>query len=97
MIITLNDSNIEEAIKKFPYISIKFYAPWCGVSKEKAQNYTEVARIMREDIDTPVPCAKIDAEANPIAHQKYKITHYPTFKFFVNGKDKYTNDLFRVQ
>ena len=96
-VITLDDSNLEEALQKFPYIFVKFYAPWCGVSKSKFQNYTEVARIMREEIDTPVPCARIDAEANPIAHKTHKIGHYPTFKFFINGESKFTNDLFRVK
>lgn len=95
-ILILNDTNIDEAINKFPYILVKFYAPWCGVTKDKYPKFVELADRLRNELDTPVPVAKIDAYNNKKAHQKYVINRYPSFQFFINGELDYNADLFRV-
>jgi len=94
-IIVLDDMTFKRALDEFPLLIVKFYAPWCGVSKEKYGDYIKLAAHFK-DRDMPIHTAKIDGEANPIAHADQKIMRYPTVLLFMSGKPILNHDLFRL-
>jgi protein disulfide-isomerase A1 len=84
-VIVLNDSNFEEAIKKFEFILVEFYAPWCGHCKKLAPEYSGAAKILKES-DPAVPLAKVDATQSQEIATKHGVQGYPTIKFFIKGE-----------
>ena len=83
-VLTVNDSNIDDAIKTNPVFFLKFYAPWCGHCKHLAPEYGKAADIAK---GKKYVFAEIDTTQNEKSSQKYEIQGFPTLKLFINGSD----------
>uniref|UniRef100_A0A8C9I5T5 protein disulfide-isomerase n=1 Tax=Piliocolobus tephrosceles TaxID=591936 RepID=A0A8C9I5T5_9PRIM len=63
-----------------------FYAPWCGYSKPIHPIFDDLAKKVSHLKNLKI--AKIDATVEHISAQKYKLTGYPSFRFFPAGNKK---------
>lgn len=84
-VITLTDSNFQEALDSNPFLLVEFYAPWCGHCKKLAPEY-ETAATTAKALDPPVVLAKVDATVETNLASKYSVKGFPTLKWFVNGE-----------
>ena len=71
-VLVLNDSNFDEAIKKYDFLLADFYAPWCGHwynqinrnSKNLEPTYSELATQLSNNKNIII--AKVDATKHKI-------------------------------
>jgi Thioredoxin. len=82
MVITLNDSNFEMALKENDLIVIEYQANWCGSCRLFAPKYEALSN---EPQFSNVVFAKIDAENNPKAKSIVTFDYIPYFATFKNG------------
>lgn len=89
-VLVLNDDNFDEAIAKYDYLLVEFYAPWCGHCKKLAPEYEAAAEVLAAQ-DPPRTIAKVDAtEAKGLA-DRMQIKGFPTLYFWNQGtKTDYT-------
>lgn len=59
-VLILHDSDFPGILEQFPYILIKFYAPWCGHCQRMAPAYQEAAQELAAK-GSPIKLAKVDA------------------------------------
>lgn len=84
-VLVLGDKNLKEALDKFEFILVEFYAPWCGHCKKLAPEFSKAAKELK-GLDNPVPLAKVDATENPEVAKQFEVQGYPTIKFFIKGQ-----------
>lgn len=77
-VLVLTDENYDFAIKKYPFMMIDYYAPWCGHCKKLAPEYSKAAEILKNG---PAKLAKVDCTKNKQIAQKLSIRSYPTIIF----------------
>lgn len=82
-VIVLDDNNFDEELKKYEYVLVEFYAPWCGHCKALEPEYKKAAELLKG----VGHLAKIDADANRKSGEKHGIQGFPTLKLFRNGKE----------
>lgn len=46
-LLKLGDNDFAQALEEFPYMMVKFFAPWCGHCKKLAPAYLEVADALK--------------------------------------------------
>ena len=46
-LLKLGDNDFAKALEEFPYMMVKFFAPWCGHCKKLAPAYVEVADALK--------------------------------------------------
>jgi protein disulfide-isomerase A1 len=80
-VLLLNDEVFQKALDENQLILVKFYAPWCGNSKELAPAYANASKLLRFK-NSEIKLAKMDATENARTAMRYSIKSYPTIKFF---------------
>lgn len=78
MIKELNDTNFKENIKTGLKL-IEFYAPWCGYCQKQRPILDELSK-------NNIWIGIVNADENPNLVSEYKISGYPTFMLFKEGK-----------
>jgi len=89
-VLVLGDSNFDEAIAKYDYLLVEFYAPWCGHCKKLAPEYAAAAAKLGA-LDPPRYLAKVDATEHKEVSERHGIKGFPTLVFYNQGnKSDYT-------
>jgi len=83
-VLVLSDSNFDDAIAKYDYLLVEFYAPWCGHCKKLTPEFASAAAILGAQ-DPPRYLAKVDATENNEISERHGIKGFPTLYFYANG------------
>ncbi len=81
-IVTLDDKNFDNFIKKFPLTIVDFWASWCAPCKTMAPRLRRLCSIYRNR----AAFGKIDIQKYQKISKKYNISSIPTLIFFRYGK-----------
>jgi len=73
-VLVLDESNLEQSIKKYGILLIDFYAPWCVHCKELAPHFEAAAKVLRSE-PFPVLLAKVDIQKDKNLAKKYEIEY----------------------
>lgn len=81
-VVTLDEKNFDNFIKKYPLSLVDFWAPLCAPCKEIAPRLRRLSKIYKEK----VAFGKLDTQKNPEVAKKYKVIGVPHLIFFSHGK-----------
>jgi thiol-disulfide isomerase/thioredoxin len=84
-IITLDDSNYTEEIKKNDTLYLLIYASWCGHCEAFIPHYVETANYCKEK-NLDIKFARIDGNKNMNASSDFGISGYPSIFFLYKGE-----------
>lgn len=77
----LTGETFDKFISKYDNALITFYAPWCYHCKKLKPELEKAASILKKE---NIVFAKLDAITERDLSVKYKVTNYPTIKYFKN-------------
>ena len=80
-VITLMDSNFEDALKKYPKLAVDCWAGWCGPCKAFSPVIDELAGLHKGR----VVYAKLNVDENPVTSMKYGVEAIPAVLLFQDG------------
>lgn len=78
----VTDSNIDSAVKKYPYLVIDGFTAWC----EHCRPSNVTLEQLSSELQGQVAFGLIDIDKNRATKVKYNITSYPTLLIFKNGE-----------
>jgi len=87
-VVDLTSKNFDEVVDGSSHVLVEFYAPWCGHCKNLAPEYEIVGNTFQEGDDVII--AKVDADKEKALGSKYKVSGFPTLKWFPRGSTKET-------
>ncbi|XP_045490093.1 protein disulfide-isomerase A5 [Pieris rapae] len=76
----LSASNFKRSLKKAAYAIVMFYAPWCGHCKSTKPEFVKAADTFADNL--MVLFGAVDCTVEEDICNNYKVTGYPTFKYF---------------
>lgn len=79
--ITLTDYNFDEMTRKYNYLVVDFWAPWCGPCKMISPIIDQLAR----EFGGKVVFGKLNVDENPTVASLFGIQSIPTLMIFKNG------------
>lgn len=92
-VVVLGELNFQEAIEKYPYVFVEFYATWCKACQRAASEIVRLSTELKKRED-PVMMAKVDVDASSNLADKFYVDSTPTLILFINGKPiKYQGDV----
>jgi thioredoxin 1 len=80
--VVVTDSNFEETVKKYPYVVVDCWAPWCGPCRMLSPTVDAMAK----DYKGKVVFAKLNTDDNIGTASKFRIMSIPTLLYFKDGK-----------
>ena len=80
--VVVTDSNIDEAIAKYPFLLVDCWAEWCGPCKMMEPLLDKLAKDYKGDI----VFAKLDVDSNNATAAKFGIRSIPDLLVFKDGK-----------
>uniref|UniRef100_A0A8C7YQN1 Protein disulfide isomerase family A, member 5 n=1 Tax=Oryzias sinensis TaxID=183150 RepID=A0A8C7YQN1_9TELE len=84
----LTDDTFDSFLEDHPAALVMFYAPWCGHCKKMKPEYDEAAEILNKD--GPGVLAAVDTTVHKALGERFKISGFPTVKYFEKGEERYT-------
>jgi thioredoxin 1 len=85
MALELNQSNVDEALKKKKITVLDFWAEWCGPCKMLGPIIDDLSK---ENENKDVTVAKINVEQNQELAIKYGVRGIPTVIIFKDGEEQ---------
>ena len=79
--ITLTDYNFDEMTRKYSYLVVDFWAPWCGPCKMVSPVIDQLAY----ELSGKVVFGKLNVDENPTVASLFGIQSIPTLMIFKNG------------
>uniref|UniRef100_A0A3Q3XBY1 Protein disulfide-isomerase A5 n=1 Tax=Mola mola TaxID=94237 RepID=A0A3Q3XBY1_MOLML len=86
----LTDESFDSFLEENPAALVMFYAPWCGHCKKMKPEYDEAAEVLNKGVNSPGVLAAVDATVHKAVGDRFKISGFPTLKYFEKGEEKYT-------
>uniref|UniRef100_A0A3B3XWP0 Thioredoxin domain-containing protein n=1 Tax=Poecilia mexicana TaxID=48701 RepID=A0A3B3XWP0_9TELE len=86
----LTDESFDSFLEEHPAALVMFYAPWCGHCKKMKPEYDDAAEVLNKATDSPGVLAAVDATVHKAVGDRFKISGFPTVKYFEKGEEKYT-------
>lgn len=79
--ITLTDYNFDEMTRKYSFLVVDFWAPWCGPCKMVSPVIDQLAF----ELGGKVVFGKLNVDENPTVASLFGIQSIPTLMIFKNG------------
>jgi thioredoxin 1 len=80
--VVLTEQNFDDFVKKYPFIVIDCWAPWCGPCRMVAPAVEELAKEHKGKL----VFGKLNTDENQSIAMKYNIMSIPTFLIFKDGE-----------
>uniref|UniRef100_A0A674DZ58 Protein disulfide-isomerase A5 n=1 Tax=Salmo trutta TaxID=8032 RepID=A0A674DZ58_SALTR len=86
----LTDDSLDGFLEEHPSALVMFHAPWCGHCKKMKPEYDEAAEYLNKDKNSPGVLAAVDTTIHKAVGERFKISGFPTVKYFEMGEEKFT-------